>query len=184
MFPKIFKAVASVAFAMTCVVGQGFAGEMEVPDLRGLNESEVRYMLTDSDFAFEFERMKKCPGRKNTVTWQTPEPGVMVSRSGAKVYMKTNSLEGIPVPDTTDLGEEGALKLLQSLGIKGTTVVRSNEVHGPCPQILGRERRFVGTEPGAGEKVCRDTGVKVHVQVRIRFNACQGVMTKNGCNCF
>ena len=184
MFSKLIRIFWSVTFAMTCVVGHGIASEIEVPNLRGLSESEARYMLTDSDIAFEFERLKKCPGRKNTVTWQTPEAGVRMSRAGAKVYMKTNSLEGIPVPDTTDLGEEAALELLRSLGIRATTVESSNEVYGPCPVILGSERRFVGTEPGAGEKVCRDTGVKVQVRVRIRFNACQGIMTKNGCKCF
>lgn len=130
---------------------------VKVPDLRNMNESQVRNALEDVGLKFRADTDEPSETiAEGLFVSSNPAPGDMVEKGETVVVHFSSGASSVAVPDLTGRTTEEAAQLLESaeLSLGGTSYVDDTSQ---------KKDRIVSQEPAAGEKVAPKSRIKVNV---------------------
>lgn len=141
--------------SMTVVVSRGPAF-IEVPDLVGRNEQPLVDHLTDAGLSIEIERVNNEDLATGTILAQSLRAGRVV-RGGTELSLTVSKgpVERA-VPVVAGIPLEGALYRLGAAGLVLLDVQTRDDPSAPVGAVIG-------TEPGSGIMVKKDTKIRVVV---------------------
>ncbi|MBR6459939.1 MAG: Stk1 family PASTA domain-containing Ser/Thr kinase [Actinomycetaceae bacterium] len=130
---------------------------VKVPDLRNMDESQVRNLLESVGLKFRADTDEPS----NTIAEglfvsSNPAPGDMVAKGETVVVHFSSGASSVAVPDLAGRTTEEAAQLLENAGLSlgGTNYVDDTSQ---------KKDRIVSQEPAAGEKVAPKSRIKVNV---------------------
>ncbi|MDE9451508.1 PASTA domain-containing protein [Aliiroseovarius sp. Z3] len=160
-----------------------WAEQVTIPNVIGSTREQARLSLKNSGLLYEIEDFQGCPKQRGTVTFQNPEAGTVVDLP-YEVFMRTNTLELLEVPQVGNRSHTQYASFLRDQGINSQVESQYIPIRGPCPLIRETVERFVGTRPEPGAFICQNESLTILVERREFGDACHGRQTRNGCICF
>lgn len=130
---------------------------VKVPDLRNMDESQVRNTLEREGLKFRADTDEPSDRiAEGLFVSSNPAPGDMVEKGETVVVRFSSGASSVAVPDLTGRTTEEAAQLLENAGLSlgGTNYVDDTSQ---------KKDRIVSQEPDGGEKVAPKSRIKVNV---------------------
>lgn len=127
----------------------------DLPNVVGQSIEQATATLTDAGFTVAVGDPVDSNQPEGVVAAQNPGAGKVAG--GTTVTINPSNGQGIAVPDVAGQSLEDAKRAVRSAGF-------GNVTDGSCTvdATVGADRRAVGTDPGAGSVVNRNSGIRVN----------------------
>ncbi len=130
-------------------------GRSLVPELKGLDEQELREAVERAGFSLENLEVDEvnASGGENLVTSQTPEAATPLDRTGTITVTITRPLTETEVPTLRGLTEDEARQAVADAGFTAELDVRTEETNEQPPNLVFDQDPAPGVVHGLGDPI-------------------------------
>jgi serine/threonine-protein kinase len=135
----------------------GNLGQVEVPNLKGMDEEQAKLVLQNKGLLVMSEEREDPTIPKGQIAWQEPLPGFRVKKGSlVKIAVSKGSSRGIQIPDLTGLSQPEARIRLEEKGLQVGTITSLASEEYPLNSVIS-------TDPLPGSRV--SPGSVIHLTV-------------------
>ncbi|MRR11798.1 PASTA domain-containing protein, partial [bacterium] len=134
LLPTVLGAFVLSVVVIAVIVVTGMRGQVEVPDVVGLDESVARVRLAQAGLGMEIGERPFDASEPGTVLDQAPPAGSSLSHGDAVVLVVSEGTEEFPMPDLVGLSIRIAKAQLESRGL--TIKIETVESDAPSDTVI------------------------------------------------
>lgn len=119
------------------IVSSG-AGEIEVPDVKGLDETSAINKIQDQGFKYSRDYQNSDTVANGNVISQSPEAGSSAKKGDTISIVVSQGKAAVPVPDVKGKSENDAKNELSAAGLTVTNVTNENSDSVPAGHVISQ----------------------------------------------